>query len=264
MSRPIPWKELNGFILSLGNIPTAVQFAEAVLSGLKEILRFDCGLAYFYDGNGKIKTSCLIDYDQRLSAAYRDYYVSLVDMHDPELFNNLGNELSETETPGLPNFGITDWSRVRQSEFVQDYIKGSELKYSINFPLFDTKGRMAVHFALDRVTERPFSAGEIEMIRFVTPHLNNLIKKYYFYERQLDRQAGRKEALMDMAGLTRREKEIAAQLCAGISPSGISLALHITPATTAKHIAHIYQKMQVTNLQELLVRLLNPQAYHEG
>lgn len=258
----VPWKKVNDFILSLGNIPTTVQFAQAVLSGLKEFLPFDCGLAYFYDGNGKIKKSCLLDYDRRLSTAYQDYYVYLVDMHNPQLFNNLGNELSETETPGQPNFGITDWSKVRQSEFVQEYIRGSELKYSINFPLFDTRGRMAVHFALDRITERPFSVREIEVIRFVTPHLNNLIKKYYFYRRESDSQTGRKEALMDMAGLTKREREIAMQLCAGISPTNISRDMHITPATTTKHIAHIYQKMHVTNLQELLVHLLNPQVYH--
>jgi DNA-binding CsgD family transcriptional regulator len=41
-----------------------------------------------------------------------------------------------------------------------------------------------------------------------------------------------------------------------MTPTTISKSLYISKATTYKHIAHIYEKLHVSSLQELLVRLL--------
>ena len=67
-------------------------------------------------------------------------------------------------------------------------------------------------------------------------------------------------AMMDAAELTKREKELVEFLCDGVSPLEISQFLHVAPATIHKHIAHIYKKMEVKTLQELLVRMLNERS----
>ena len=99
-----------------------------------------------------------------------------------------------------------------------------------------------------------FSAEEIIALRLALPQLDNLHRN--FYSSQFNVQNSR-QIDWDSTGLTRREIEISSLICHGIAPAEISRKLHIAPATTYKHIAHIYQKMHVSSRQELLVKLYN-------
>ena len=58
--------------------------------------------------------------------------------------------------------------------------------------------------------------------------------------------------------LTPREIEIVDLISQGVKPQGIANTLYISLATTYKHLQHIYEKMNVSNNQELMVKLLNP------
>jgi len=55
--------------------------------------------------------------------------------------------------------------------------------------------------------------------------------------------------------LTRREQEVAACACRGLSYHEISASLHIEPGTVHTHLKHIYQKMGVGGKQHLRVLL---------
>ncbi len=56
-------------------------------------------------------------------------------------------------------------------------------------------------------------------------------------------------------GLTRREAEIAVQVCKGLSNKEIGLELNISEATVKKHISHIFEKLDVEKRQEIMERL---------
>ncbi len=56
-------------------------------------------------------------------------------------------------------------------------------------------------------------------------------------------------------GLTRREAEIAVQVCKGLSNKEIALELNISEATVKKHISHIFEKLDVEKRQEIMERL---------
>lgn len=56
-------------------------------------------------------------------------------------------------------------------------------------------------------------------------------------------------------GLTRREAEIAVQVCKGLSNKEIALELNISEATVKKHISHIFEKLDVEKRQEITERL---------
>ena len=241
-----PLNVLNDFILSVGEINEPAQFAAKTLSGLQKLIGFDSGTIYFFNENGKVVNWHLMNVDQRWVEAYLTYY------QGKAYALNYGN-LGETALLGEP----VNWNRVPADEFISDYIQARGLKYSLHFSLQDTHNIGRALFAMDRTRNTPFSDDELDTLRFLIPHLNNLHKKFFLARNAQSAEGDRKQALMKMAGLTKRETEIALWLCSGISPTNISKALRIAPATTHKHITHIYEKLHVSNLQELLVYLLS-------
>lgn len=253
--------ELSDFILSLGRASGLTEFAEQAFTGLKQFLSFDRGLAYFQDGNGKIRDQYLFHYPEQWSKVYLEYYSR---MSGIGRVGNVIADLDKTEVYNQASMGVTDWTRKFSydinHEFMRDLIEASGLKHSMHFRLFDTAGAPSILFAVDRLTDRPFKNSEIELVRFLVPHLNALNKKFYFGVMNPTGLSSRQELLMELGGLTNREREIVSQLCSGVSPANISKRLHITQATTHKHISHIYEKLRVSSLQELLVYLLNPNS----
>lgn len=56
-------------------------------------------------------------------------------------------------------------------------------------------------------------------------------------------------------GLTRREAEIAVQVCKGMSNKEIAMELNISEATVKKHVSHILEKLEAEKRQEISERL---------
>lgn len=243
----IPWEKIYDLVLACGNTHEPRAFAIQTLLELKEICPFDQGLIFFVDGSGKITNHYLLDIDESWGSAYRDYYYK-EDLHIAQL-----KHLREVE--GEPYVRVTEWAKEPQGEFSANYIRPMQLKYSLGFPLFDQNGLPRLVFALDRLKERGtnFSPTEVESVKAAVRQLNNLYKNF-FYRPTKSQAVGQID--WDSFGLTSREVEIAKLLCQGISPSNISKSLFVSKSTTYKHIAHIYDKMQVTSRQQLLVKLL--------
>ena len=108
-------------------------------------------------------------------------------------------------------------------------------------------------FCLDRLVDGAFTDHEIETVKLLTAHLNNLYKNMFV------RPSGQLriwDKARDEVDLTPREKEVLDLLCQGVKPAFISRELRISIGTTNKHIAHIYKKFGVDSKQELLVKLL--------
>ncbi|SHD77549.1 Response regulator containing a CheY-like receiver domain and an HTH DNA-binding domain (fragment) [[Clostridium] ultunense Esp] len=91
------------------------------------------------------------------------------------------------------------------------------------------------------------------ILNLAIPHLNNLHKNFFY---QQTSRKGIDQISWETTDLTDREIEITNLLCQGLSPGNISKSLCISLSTTNKHIANIYEKMNVSSIQELLVRIL--------
>lgn len=245
----IPWEEINEFLITVGRVDDLLQFGEEMLKGVRRFIPFDAGLVYFFDSKGQIKHQCLLDYDEHHSNAYIEYY------------HGLGETVKYNTVPNY--IMVTDWSKEKKdTEFLKDFIRMRNLKYSMDMSFFDFQKIRRISLGLSRSRDIPFEKKEIKIMEIMVPHLENLARKFYFSATKVVSESyDRKLALMKMANLTKRETEIALQLCSGVSPNVLSKALHIAPTTTYKHIARIYEKMKVSNLQELLVYLLNPEAF---
>ena len=244
----LPWNRLYRFINKCGSIHELRSFSIQVLQGIHEFVPFDRGLVYFLDGNQKVHNQYLLNIKDSWSNLYLDYY-------SKASFNRFSiAERSITEIAGKPYIHVIRWDEEPVSDFITDYIKAQELRLTLAFVLFDLNGVPRTAFALDRLTPAEFTDQELDLLYILVPSLNNLHKN--FYAKPIG-ETDFKDNIWEAAGLTEREIEVVNLLCQGISPNNISKALHIAVSTTYKHVAHIYEKMGVSSLQELLVRILN-------
>jgi DNA-binding CsgD family transcriptional regulator len=110
-------------------------------------------------------------------------------------------------------------------------------------------------YALDRTTHSGFTALEVEILRRVQPHLDNL-------HRNLLVQPSATRAIDAAAdeALSRREREVAMLLFRGMTPSAIARELSISRPTVYRHLANIHVKLAVSNRQELMLRLAGMRA----
>jgi len=242
----IPWQKIYDLTLTCGNMHELKAFSTEILSGLKELCDFDQSLVYFLDGNGKIYNQYLLNIDKQWSTMYLEYY-SKTEHGGYITLKNL------RENPAKPTIRIRTWKEEVSSEFFTNYIRSRGLKYSLGFVLFDINGRPRTLFALDKTKGENFTDTEFMTLCLIVPLLNNLHKNFFCRQ---SRQQAVDQISWETTDLTSREIEIVNLLCQGISPAVVSQSLYISQSTTNKHIAHIYKKMHVSNIQELLVRIL--------
>ena len=242
----IPWKKIYDFVLSCGNTHDVKSFSMKVLSDMRELCDFDQSLVYYLDGNRKVCNQYLVNIDKKWSNMYLEYYYK-TDNGRYSLVKDVRENSTKT------NIYIKSWEAETSSEFVPDYIRSRGIKYSLGFALYDINGMPRTIFAFDKTKNENFTEDEYNALSLAVPQLNNLHKK--FFCQQTSRQ-GIDEISWETTDLTPREIEIANLLCQGISPTIISTNLHISKSTTYKHISNIYQKINVSSQQELLVRML--------
>jgi len=243
----IPWQKIYKFILKCGRMNDTKSFSISILNNLNELCEFDQSLIYFLDGNKKVYNQYLMNIDKHWSTIYLEYYSKVEN-------GRYGLKKDPRESSDKTEVTIIEWKKEPSTEFVPNYIRPRGLKYSLGFCLYDINEIPRTIFALDKTKEENFSNNEIIILSLLVPLLNNLHKNYFYHQtghRSLD------QISWETTSLTKRETEIANLLCQGLSPAMISESLYISQSTTYKHISHIYEKMHVSNLQELLVRILS-------
>ena len=242
----IPCQKINNFILSCGNYHEPKAFSIEVLSALKNLCKFDQAVSFLLDGNSKVYDQHLVNIDKKWSTMYLEYFSK-----SEEGYYSLDRDFRED--PSKPTIIIKSWAEESSNDFVPNYIRLRGIKYSLGFALFDINGIPRTIFALDKVKEENFTEEEITFLSIAIPHLNNLHKNFFYQKtsrRYIDKISWTTSSLTD------REIEIIHLLCQGVSPTIISKSLYISNSTTNKHISNIYDKMNVSSIQELLVRLL--------
>ena len=243
----IPWRELYDFCLHCGSFHEQRQFAIEIMTGLREYCRFDKGLIYFFDSNGKVYDQYLFNTDSHWSTLYLEYYSKL-----PE------NKRSSIYTPYLTNeadseISLVSWNEESAKEFIPDFIRPRGLTYTLGYAFQDLNGHVRVLSCLDKTTNENFLPSEIAFIKLAVPQFKNMYKNFFSYQMQ-DTDISKID--WKSTKLTPREIEIATLLCNGMSPAHISTTLSVTRATVQKHISHIYAKLHVSSQRELLARLL--------
>ena len=249
------WKNVYDFVKACGSIHEPYEFCVQTLLHLKQIIGFDQGLILFLDKSRKIMNQYLLNIDKDWNRMYLEYYSRSKDIR----FNLFTEE--EEQADGA-NIRTIDWEQVPLDEFIVDYIRIRELRYSLCFTLFDLDGSVRAAFSMDRTgLAEPFSDDDIQWLRLIVPPISNLYKN--FYASALGKQ-NNSHALWYTEELTDREAEVLSLFCWGLNPENIGKELHIATSTVNKHVSHIYKKMHVSNRQELLIRMFTSYNYTPG
>jgi DNA-binding CsgD family transcriptional regulator len=243
------WHQIYDCVLNCGTNHSPKEFAEGLLKNIRPLCDFDAALIYSYDGNGNVQDQYLMNIDEHWSSIYLDYYSEVEDGRFSYHRRLVGNDANAS-------YHIRDWGKEQSNEFIPNVIRPRGLRYSLGFSLNDLNGIQRLTIALDRTRSQPFSSSEQYNISLVLPLLSNLYQNFYFQRTSPGGNEGAKRSMMETAGLTDRESQVANMICQGVSPANISRVLCISLSTTYKHIAHIYEKMHISSKQELMARLL--------
>lgn len=244
--------EAYDFVLKCGNVHKPKMFAQEIVTRLSDIVPFDQARIYYFNGNGKVSDQYAQGIEKKWIALYHEYYSKL---EDGRYAIPINVHEKQCIARAIGCIGIRNWMYEPDTEFKLDYVRPIGIRHSLGFILFDIDGWGKTHFTLDRTSNCEFEQHEIDFVKLVYPHLNNLHKNFFLGPTE---STVRNSMIYDwnMDGLTEREKEVLYLLCQGFTTQDISRKLNISFATVRKHSEHIYKKMHVSNRQELLVRCL--------
>lgn len=242
------WEQMSDFVLRCGNTCDPNQLVAEIMDGIGQFCRFDTASAYLLDKSGNICGQHLRNVADRWSKIYLAYYINTDDQR-----YSLFRKAAIGNPSGKLIMKVYDWEHENSEEFVPDFVRARGLKYTCGFGLFDLHHNLRASISLDRTQGENFSEEELQTLWRIIPHLNNLHKNF-FYQGSSSRVV--KQAAL-ATSLTVRETQIAELLCQSASPAEISRTLHIAQSTTYKHIANIYQKMNISSQRELLACLLH-------
>ena len=249
-SSKLPWMKINDFLLDSERIREPREFCVQVIKKIYSLIPYDQARIYFVNDNGKVNDAVLIGVEQRWSDIYLEYY-SKIEQGHYSICTKMENERFTT-SKFICN--VYDWTNSEIDEFVNDYIKPQGLKYSLGFGLHNANNFLKVACSFDRTNYGRFTQEDMDIMSIILPHLKNLYQNLYTYTTQNSFYINNPQIHLT---LTKREAEIAELLCSGMTPNNISKKLFLSLPTTYKHIANIHAKLNVSNRQELILKLIN-------
>ena len=242
----LPWSKINDFLLYAEEPSEPKSFSEQIINKLYTLIPYDQARVYLISGNEKVYDDILVNVEKDWDDAYLQYF---------SIIENGRFSLSRHMENGSPILGVdgdvVDWSRKKADEFLENYIKPQGLRYSVGFRLKDADNMIKSIFCLDRIGYCGFSQQEIEIVRIVFPHLENLFRNVTILGSTYSHP---KNSQLEKI-LTGREYEIVELLSRGMAPNKIAEKFGISLQTVYKHIANMHTKLNISSRQELLLKV---------
>lgn len=243
------WKLIYEVVSVCGRAHHPRAFAIDVVNNLRKIIDFDQSIVYFLDATGKT----VGQYQKNVPEKYGKMYLRYHEFIEGDKYP-FG---PERENPQNLFLVLLNWLHgdYYPKDIMDEFIRSRNLTYSCDFPFFDLNGNYRMVISLDRTKRSKFTEKELTNLLLTIELLNSIYKNFFFRDELLGNVS---QADWAQWRLTPREIEIVDLISQGVKPQGIANTLYISLATTYKHLQHIYEKMNVTNNQELMVKLLNP------
>ncbi len=250
MNNSIPWKRIDDFLLEVGNIRTPKELCVQAIKNLYPLIPYDQARIYFIDKNTKVYDDVLFGVGEGWSDLYLEYY-SKIENGRYSISNQVKSEyFSKPSLDGR----VYNWENYDHDEFILNYIIPQGIKYSMGIGFHSADNTTTTVCSLDRTGMFGYTLEELNIKNIIQHHVDNLHKNLFAY---LFANSHNKTEDKLIKLLTKRELEISHLLCDGVKPRNIGQRLQISLPTVYRHIANIYQKLNVSSQQELIVKLLH-------
>jgi DNA-binding CsgD family transcriptional regulator len=244
----IPWIKIHEFLIDCGGVRRPKEFAENVVKKIDRLIPFDQARIYYADDNENVYDEYLLNVNKKWSNLWREYY-STVENGRYSLFIHMNKQGASSFMPRAEDC-VRDHTVAPADEYITDYLRPQGLKYSFGFALFDAYDALKCGISLDRTSSVRFTDREIDIMRYIQSHIDNLHRNLYVVTPPC--KTGEINA---NTPLTQREYEIAELIRIGVGTEAISRKLFLSKKTVYRHIANIFLKMNVSSRQELMIKL---------
>lgn len=241
---------LVGVIEAVG----AEEFGERLLAFVNESVPVDSGLVVAYPHHRRPMVIC-----DALAHALREntvaHYLAGAYLLDPFYIRAIRHK-----APSLKRMADIAPKDFLTSEYFVHYYKHSGVVDEVNFLTpADRHTTLAACIERSRAST-PFSATEIEQLQTLEPVVTALMRAHWRFgarpdeELPADDEHMRLEAALKSFGasqLTPREREVAQLMLQGYSAPGAAELLGLSVETIRVHRRNIYDKLEISSLQEL-------------
>lgn len=242
-NQEIPWKKIYDLALQCCKYRSTKSFSVSLLREMNRLVPFDEAVVFYLNGNLKITDYYLYNINPKWMSLYLGYYANA----DRGVYSLLRHNCDEPD-----RIYVHQWSFEQSGEVIRDYIRPRNLVTTLSFLMRDASGCVRTIFALDRLSDEPYTDQEIETVKAVR-NLLALFHRLLFI--CTDNETAHLSACAELQTLTPRETEIVDLLEQGIAPANIAHILHITVSTTNRHIYNIYKKLNVGSRAELMAKI---------
>lgn len=238
----LPWPKIHDFLLEAGSQRRVQDLTTTVIERIGELIPYDCGAAWFEAKPGTpLRCYQTKGIAERFVMEHNNYYNRFTPPVLDKVFRNVG---------------FVDWRCLRHTEYAREFIFPQGIRYAGGFLLWDNRGESFLCLTL---THSKYDYEQHLQVRKILEIIQSHLSNYYSYLNLLSAQDNSYIHLAELAAdcriLSKREAEIAGLLCRRLSVPEISSILLISPKTTYRHVANIYEKMGVNNRKGLILKI---------
>lgn len=242
------WRGFQGFLLELYRQSRLNEIQKMVMEYLQEEILHQCSMfdygragdetiRFFHPYSGNLDEQTLQDYYQNYQ--HKDYTVWNFSQTEPVVYR---------DSDLMPDH-LREKSRI-----YQQWMRPLGAYYGLGCTI--VRGHFYGSVTMFRTKEAgDFTEEEVYFLGLLNTHLSSHLQMLYPNGiRESDFRAV-DESLLGKYHLTERETEILRQLGEGLTNQEIGGRLCISEVTVKKHMSHIFEKMQVKNRNQLLLKL---------
>ena len=232
------WRKINDYLFALGSAEDKPSLLDYMTRNVRDLIPSDIGCGLL-DLSQKIVAGVSFDVPASMIRSYNERYNRLV----PSIVFGTNGEI-------LIAHDRVRWADYSYSEFYIDFAKPQ----GIGFGMSALRPPSPFSLVVQRSPfGKGFSVRENTILEILNRHVNNFLSIREKYDNLLKARIttpGNIKCCFPQ--LSKRETQVAAHLCAGLSAREISSALLIGVRTTETHIAHLYEKLEILNRLEAI------------
>ncbi len=223
------WRKINDYLLELESAEDRATLLDLALRRVGAIIPFDCGAG-------------LIDSSLRVLTGF-GVSEAIVSMYNQRYRFKMPSILYGPRGEFLRGLSHTRWADYPNSEFYVDFAK----PYGIGYDLSSLRPSGPCSLLIQRSPfGKGFSEREKVIIEILAPHINNLLSARKKQDQLAERERAASQDIRScLPALSKREAQVAALLCDGLSAREIGTTLIIGRRTAESYIAHLYTKIGV-------------------